>query len=49
MAARRSRIRERASYGMDGELHLARISRGGSSAATVQTVTDAVPGYGRLK
>ncbi len=42
-------IRQRAGYNMDGELHLARIKRGGSTAASVRAMDAAVPGYQRLK
>ncbi len=42
-------IRQRAGYNMDGELHLARLRRGGTTSASIAAAERAIPGYGRLK
>jgi|SRR5882724_1484883 len=43
------RIRQRAGYNMDGELHLARVRRGNSTSASIAAMDKAIPGYARLK
>jgi len=43
------RIRQSGSANLEGELHLARLKRGGSTSASVATMDKLIPGYGRLK
>jgi len=42
-------IRNRAGYDVEGELHLARLRRGGTTSTSVAAMDRAVPGYRRLK
>lgn len=43
------RIRQRGGANMDGELQLARARRSAVTSAAIKRMTEAVPGYGRLK
>jgi hypothetical protein len=42
-------IRHRSGADVEGNLHLARIKRGGSTSTTRRAMADLVPGYDRLK